>query len=176
MENTLDEDYINELGKLKIGPDGSGFLSVNQEKWQEELYRLERTVNLGCVALFVITFILMFFPIPGRLQILITATVGGIFYKRLQAVRYKNLINHGLYQYEIYDDRIVRYSSTWFRKFHQTEISLIKQKKFGILIVRKKQVWNFYLNHANPEIIVIPNKIQGYKHLLEHLIKEKESG
>lgn len=169
MEKPLDEDFIINLETLKIGTEGSGFLHVNQALWKEELYRLERKANLGCVILFFVTVILTFFSIFGNGLILLVVMVLGFIYNRIHAIRFNNLRMHGAYQYEIYEDRVVRYSNSRYRKFQRSDNITIKQKKYGVLISQKKKVRNFFLNHVNPNIIVIPNKTQGYQQIVKHL-------
>lgn len=174
MEEVLDEDFIYELGDTITDSKGSGLLGINLRRWQEELYRLERKINLGCVWLIFFTFILMFFLMIGGLPafpFFLIFAIGGIIYKRYQAKRFQNLLAHGLYEYEVYDDKIVRYSDRWFKRFYNLEITEIKKHNFGILIIRKKQIRNLLLSDKNEEIIIIPNKTRGYNQVADYLLK-----
>jgi len=169
MERPLDDDFIINLETLKIGKEGSGFLHVNRMLWRKELYRLERKTVLGCVAFFIITVILTYLSLIGSGLLVCVTFFLGFAYNRMHAIRFRNLRMHGAYQYEIYEDRVVRYSNTWYRKFTQADILKIKEKNYGILIIRKRSIRNFFLNHVNPNILVIPNKTLGYSQILKHL-------
>ncbi|MEM7105711.1 MAG: hypothetical protein AAF502_21415 [Bacteroidota bacterium] len=75
MSEILDHDYINEFAELNFGENGSGFLEVNQPAWQEELYRLERIRNAGCMVALVLLVVSIFFPIPGKWVILLIGII-----------------------------------------------------------------------------------------------------
>ena len=173
MEKPLDDNFVNELGVLHFNEKGTGFLTVDQNNWQEELYHLERLANFNCITIMVLAIILFFLPTEWGIIFLAAGVAIGYMYKKTVSKKFRNLIQHGFYQYEIYDDRVVRYSNVWFRKFYFSEIIEIKKKDFGMLIVKNYRSDNYYLDHENPEIIVIPNKIQGYNQIEKYLLNIK---
>ena len=170
MDRILDKDYINELKILKIGPEGSGFLSVDQEAWIAELFRLERRGNMGCYAIFLILFLMIIIPVPGRLYIILIGSYLGIQYKVFNSRRYKNLRKHSSYQYEIFEDKIVRYSDRNYLIFEKTEIKEIRKKAFGIVLYKSKDINSYFLNSSNTNLIIIPNKLQCFKQIEKQMI------
>lgn len=171
MTEILDENYFDQFGQLKITDAGTGFLYVDLDKWQAELYRIERSENAGCVLIAIICICILFFP-PFTVEFFPFAcliALGGFLYKRISGWRFVNLQQHGYYHYEIYTDRAVRYTDRKYEKFVFAEAQSIKFKDYGILIIKEKNGRNFWLNFLNPRFILIPNQVQGYEQIAKHI-------
>jgi len=155
MKDILDSDYKTIL----IDENGSGILSVNREAWQNELYRLERISNFILIACFLM---FLYIPFPGKFYAVIPAIIFMFYYRISYRARFKNLVMHGLYDYEIFDSKVVRYTDTNYRRFELADVKSVKRKKYGIVLYLSKGWRSLWLYHERPEVIVIPSKITGY--------------
>ncbi len=169
MAGALDERYVDEFKTLKINQKGSGFLYVQLEEWVNLLYKLERRNNFGCLfygfAVFT-SFILFKIQLASLLFALIFL---GMIYKFLEMRRFKNLQYWGLYQFEVYDDRIVRYTDSKYEKYPFEDFTGIAFKGFGLILTKKRKVTNFLLSPNNLEVFVIPKRMQGYEQVVEYI-------
>ena len=172
MREILDHDYINEFAELSFGDNGSGFLEVNQPAWQDELYRLERRRNAGCILVLVGLVLSMFLPIPGRGYILLIGFIIAFQKRNTDARKFSNLLAHGKYNYEVYNDKIVRYTDVGYLRFEFDDIKKARIRKFGVVLFKHVDINSYLLHHEKKGLLVIPNKIEGYNQIVEHLIKE----
>lgn len=170
MKNILDQDY--EV--IQISEKGSGILSVNQPVWQEELYRLERISNAWLMAAIFLLFVMVSFSFTSN-SILLLGLFLYIVYNRIgYRARYKNLVMHGLYNYEVYDTKVVRYTDVDYLRFELEDVKTIKIKKYGIVLYTKRGILSHFLNHERKELLVIPNKIKGYSDIESFFVELKK--
>ncbi len=174
MDEILDKNYVNNLKPLEISSKGSGFLSVDQEAWKDELYRLERKDSMGCVFVFILSLCLLIvivsFSFWYWVLTLGTGLYLGIQYKIFNSKRYNNLKKHGQYNYEIYDKKLVRYSDTKYLIFEYKDIQSIKYTSFGLVVFKQKRLSSYFLRDTDSDLIVIPNKVQIYNGIVKHLL------
>jgi len=174
MDKILDGDYAHDFKPLVFNENGTGLLSVDLIKWKKELVRLERRTNKGCVIYFIVFFVFLFVGRPVGINgyVLLTITFSPLIYKMINAFLFMNLVRHGWYDYEIYSDKIVRYTNTDYRSLDWTSCRKIKKRDFGIVVEKKWRPWNFLKNRFNSKIILIPNKVQGYEQIVTFLQEE----
>ena len=174
MEEILDGHYAYDNKPLAFDENGTGLLSVDLNKWKKELRRLERKTNMGCSIYFVIVFLAFFVGRPDYVNgyLLLVIFFSPLIYKMIDAFLFMNLVRHGWYDYEIYDDKIVRYTNVDYRNLEWSSCRKIQKTDFGILIERKWRPWNFLKSRFNKEIIIIPNHVQGIDQIVEFLEKE----
>ncbi len=173
MSDILDQDYIYEYGELNIDANGSGLLSVDQLAWREELYKLERLRNGGCLIGVIILIFLMILPIPGGGYLLGFGVLVAYQIWNSGTIIYSNLLNHGQYRYEVQEGKIVRYSKGKYLKFEFEEIKKAKIKKYGIVLFKHVDINSYLLKDTRKDLLVIPNKTQGYDQIVKYLIAKK---
>lgn len=170
MDEILDKDYLDELKVLNIGAGGSHILSVNEEAWETGLLSEERKDNVGCYLLFVFLYILLFTPISGKGFILLIGSYLGLQYKWLNRKKYKNLRPHGKFQFDFYKDRMVRYTDRNYEIIPYAVIEKLEVRRFGIVLFKSKNFKSIFLHPANPDVFVIPIKMQSYPQIKAFLI------
>ena len=171
----LDEGF-DKIKKLNIDEHNSEVLSVNNSLWNDEINKYDRKYNLGCVSLVVGTPILMMILPDGiKLWTFLILLMLGFFYKFINTWRCSNLKTHTLFEYEIANDRIVRYDYAKYRIFHFDEIKHVEVKSFGLLLWKRKPFLPFLsltlLKYTDDELIVVPNQLQSYEQIKVYLLE-----
>lgn len=131
----LDDSY-GELRELKIDAQNTELLHVHFDKWNERLFRYERKYNLGCVSAFILLFIILVMQIVDFVNpfLLLGVLIVAVLLKLRNAKRASNLRKHGLFKYEIAQNKIVRYSESSYDIFHFKDIKTFKEKSIGIVL------------------------------------------
>lgn len=174
----LDDQY-SELRVLNINEHNTETLHVNQEKWQEQLYRYERKANIGCGFLFLFFFIIPYF-ISIKYGVLGFAYIFLAFgYKITNTKKANNLKIHGMYKYEFSHDKIVRYSNSNYDIFRFDELKEIRVKPYG-MILRKEKTFLDYLGMSvfrskRKSQLIIPRQLYAYDQV-KSFIKRQISG
>jgi hypothetical protein len=174
----LIDDEFEEIRQLNFKSGSSGLLSVNWKAWLEKLILVERRSQIGCFVLFVLFFGGLYVRSIGQVvaALLLPCFFLGIAYVVIQARRHKNLRDHGRYRYELYPNKVVRFSDRDFKSFEFKELSKVIVKPYGVLLVRKQQWKNNWLSFLNPEIMVLPGSMTSYPAVEEYVIKQFEEG
>lgn len=162
---------FDQLKPLNFKSGSSGLLSVNWRVWLNKLVAVERRSQSGCLVLFVLVFGALF--VRSIIQIIAPLILPcfflGVGYVVIQARRHKNLRDHGRYRYEIYPNKVVRFSDRDFRAFEFKELSKVTVKPYGVLMIRKQQWSNNWLSYRNPEIMVLPASMTSYPAVAEYV-------
>ena len=169
MTNVLDESYGDELKELIVKEDGSDFLKVNDQRWESELYKLERQSNNGCLLIAGVALLLVFIFKKASFIIYILAFLAGGIYKIVNAWRFKKLKPHGQYDYVLYPDKITRFSKSNYQTIEKEDIKKISIEKYGIKIEQEISSKKDSLDHKNKNLLIIPNKIECYDQILEYM-------
>ncbi len=171
----LDEEY-DKIKALKIDAQHSEMLNVNKGLWDKVLARFERFHMLGCSAAVVWMFIL--FGLLSKYfngYAYLTIFFIGFTYKVINSKQGTNLREHANYEYEIGQDRIVRYGSAKYRILHFDEIVKVEEKRFGLLLWQEKPFANFsglhLMKHTDERLMVIPKTLLSYEQVKSHILK-----
>ena len=150
-EDELIDDAFDQLRPLNFKSGSSGLLSVNWRIWLNKLVAVERRSQSGCLVLVVLSIGSFFFRAAVEIiaPLLFPCFFLGVVYVVIQARRHKNLRDHGRYRYEIYPNKVVRFSDRDFQAFEFKELSKVTVKPYGVLMVRKPQWRNNWLSYLN---------------------------
>ncbi|MFK8162290.1 MAG: hypothetical protein AB8H12_07480 [Lewinella sp.] len=178
----LIDDAFEEIRQLNFKSGSSGLLSVNWKAWLEKLVLVERRSQSGCFVLFGLFFVGLFVPFISRVfaVLLLPIFFLGVGYVMIQARRHKNLRDHGRYRYELFQNKVVRFSDRDFKAFEFKELSKVTVKPYGVLLMRKRQWQNIWLSYQNPEVMVLPASMISYpaveKYVVEQFEQTKKGG
>lgn len=174
----LDDQY-SELRDLVIDQSNSELLHVNEEQWQEQLYKYERKANIGCVALF-----LLFFTIPFFIKVkygwtVLLFIVFASIYKIVNAKKANNLRMHGFYKYEFSPDKVVRYTKSNYDIFRFDELKEIRVKPYGMILRKEKTIFDYFglsvYRYTRKSQMVIPSQLYAFQQV-KSFIRERISG
>ncbi|WP_020567440.1 hypothetical protein [Neolewinella persica] len=172
----LIDDAFEEIRPLNFKSGSSGLLSVNWKAWLEKLVVVERRSQVGCFVLLVFFFVGLYVRSISHVfaTLLLPCFFLGIVYVMIQARRHKNLRDHGRYRYELFPNKVVRFSDRDFKAFEFKELSKVTVKPYGVLLVRKRQLRNNWLSYRSPEIMVLPASIISYPAVEKYVVEQFE--
>ncbi len=171
----LDEHY-DEIKELKIDEQNREQFTVNPKRWDKTLARYERLHGLGCITVAIWLFILVTFLLDSYFRgFLLLLFSLGFAYKLNNNRRGTNLRMHAQYEYELGHDRLVRYGVTHYRIFLFSELEMVQNKSFGLLLWKERPTLINRLfhrwHHENERLIIIPNDLQSYEQVKAFILK-----
>lgn len=173
----LDDDALN-IRKIKVDESNREYHSIDRVKWKDLLNSFERKYNAGCAIIFFLSFFLLLYSPWLTLAI----NVLGFAYKKVVATQYSYLEQHSLYDYEVGEDRLVRYTSTNYEIFLFEDIIDVSHRKYGLVLWKEKNwldtIGLSYLKPNMDKLVVFPSVIKSYpqlgKYIMQQYSKSKE--
>lgn len=166
---------MNDLLPLDMQSGSSGLLDVDWSRWLITLQQSERKGNLGCLGFLFVGVVLPASGLAGPgygFLVLLSCFLGGLLFIFIRVRRYGNLRDHGRYRYEVYPNKVVRFSDRNFHVLELTELSAVQDKAYGLVLIKKDRIRNGWLGDGNPDILVVPRSIRSYPAVREYVLKK----
>lgn len=159
---------INQSRPLNITTNQSELLAVEQVLWQTQLRKYERKASLLFIGLLLLLLVGSYFFSSIAYRPLFWLVLAFAFvYKITNAQKARNLRKHGLFEYEFFQDRIIRHSDSGEDIFKFKELKEIRVKPYGMVLKKEKKLYDYlglsiYRYHRTRQML-IPNQLRSFQ-------------
>jgi len=151
-------------------------LNVQQSPWNTQLYKYERKASLLFVGLLVLLFIGSYLFSIAYSPIFWLVIIFAIVYKVTNAQKASNLRQHGAYQYEFFQNRIIRHTDKGQDVFKFNELKEIRVKPYGMVLKKDKKFYDSLgmsvYNYKRRTQMLIPSQLEAFQQI-KNFIRQK---